>query len=326
MVLHLMSNSISPIELTKLKPLGLASRASKVDRKDFARAWTPSGLFSQFLEKMPNILAAKDFKEIVSALAEARQNSKQIMMAMGAHVIKVGLSPIINDLIAQGVITAVALNGAGIIHDLELAMIGRTSEDVSEGLSDGTFGMAGETADFLNRAIGMAEAQNLGLGQAVGKAILEEGLPFKDESILACAARASVPATVHVAIGTDIIHVHPGFDPRAAGQATHLDFRRYAAVVADLEGGVYLNVGSAVILPEVFLKALTLVRNMGHQVNHFTTVNMDFMRHYRPMTNVVSRPTSNGGKGYSLVGHHEIMLPLMAAAIIEELHRTDVPA
>ncbi|MES0350076.1 MAG: hypothetical protein ABUK19_05100, partial [Desulfobacteria bacterium] len=222
------------------------------------------------------------------------------------------------DMMERGIITAVAMNGAGIVHDLELAMIGRTSEEVLEGLEHGAFGMAQETADFLNRAMSKAGMEDLGLGQAVGQAIIEEDLPFGKESLFAAAVRLDIPATVHVAIGTDIIHIHPGFDPGAAGKATHLDFRIFSSVVAELEGGVHMNVGSAVIMPEVFLKALTLVRNMGHKVERFTAVNMDFIRHYRSTTNVVERPTSMGGAGYTIVGHHEIMFPLLAAAVIEK--------
>jgi len=268
---------------------------------------------------LPDILAAKDFKEIVSAIAKAHNGGKVVVMAMGAHVIKVGLNPVVVDLMGRGVITAIAMNGAGIIHDLEVAMIGRTSEDVMEGLDRGAFGMAEETAHFLNRAIGTAADRGLGLGEAVGRAIIEEDLPFGQESILATAARYEIPATVHVAMGTDIIHIHPGFDPEATGKATHLDFRLFASVVAALEEGVYMNVGSSVVLPEVFLKALTLVRNRGNKVDRFTAVNMDFIRHYRPTTNVVHRPTSRGGRGYSLIGHHEIMFPLLAAAVLEEI-------
>jgi hypothetical protein len=238
---------------------------------------------------------------------------------MGAHVIKVGLNPVVIDLMDRGIITALAMHGAGIIHDLELAMIGRTSEDVLEGLERGAFGMAQETADFLNGAISRAAKEDLGLGQAVGQAIIDENLPFGKESIFATAVRLAIPATVHVAIGTDIIHIHPGFDPEAAGKASHLDFKLFSSVVAGLQDGVYLNVGSAVILPEVFLKALTLVRNMGNKVERFTAANMDFIQHYRSTTNVVERPTSMGGTGYTLIGHHEIMLPLLAAAVIEEM-------
>lgn len=308
-----------PIDLTSLKTCPLASRKSKVDREDFARSWKPGGSLKEFLGQIPDILAGKDFKAVVSTIAGAHKEGKSVVVAMGAHVIKTGLNPVIVDMMERGVITAVAMNGAGIIHDLELAMIGRTSEEVLEGLEHGAFGMAQETADFLNRTISRAGTEDLGLGLAVGQEILREDLAFARDSVLAAAARLEIPATVHVAIGTDIIHIHPSFDPGAAGKATHLDFRLFSAVVAALEGGVYMNVGSAVIMPEVFLKALTLVRNMGHKVARFTTVNMDFIRHYRPTTNVVERPTILGGQGYTLIGHHEIMFPLLAAAVIEAI-------
>ncbi|MBW1741134.1 MAG: hypothetical protein JRJ42_08385 [Deltaproteobacteria bacterium] len=317
-----MDKPFKPINLTALKTYPLASRKSKVDRADFAHPWNPGGALTDFLERLPDILAARNLKAVATAIAKAHRSGKNVILGMGAHVIKVGLNPIVTDLMARGVITALAMNGAGIIHDLELAMIGRTSEDVLEGLGHGAFGMAKETADFLNRAISKAGNENLGLGQAVGRAIIKENLPFGQDSILATAARLQVPATVHVAIGTDIIHIHPGFDPEAAGKASHLDFRRFASVVAALEDGVYMNVGSAVILPEVFLKALTLARNVGHKVERFTTVNMDFIQHYRPTTNVVRRPTSMGGKGYTLIGHHEIMFPILAAAVIEKIDRS----
>jgi hypothetical protein len=308
-----------PIDLSSLKTYPLASRKSKVDRADFAHPWQPEGSLEDFLERLPDILGAKDFGEIVSAIAKAHKQSKHVVLAMGAHVIKAGLNPLVIDMMERGIITALAMNGAGIVHDLELAMVGRTSEEVLEGLEHGAFGMAQETADFLNSAVSQAGMEVLGLGQAVGQAIIKEKLPFVDDSIFAAAVRLDIPATVHVAIGTDIIHIHPGFDPEAAGKASHLDFRLFSSVVAELEDGVYMNVGSAVIMPEVFLKALTLVRNMGHKVERFTAVNMDFIRHYRSTTNVVERPTSMGGKGYTLVGHHEIMFPLLAAAIIEKI-------
>jgi hypothetical protein len=311
--------SYRPIHLSSLKTHPLASRKSKVDRADFAHPWKLEGSLKDFLDRLPNILAVRDFREIVSAIAKAHKGGKSVVLAMGAHVIKVGLNPVVIDLMDRGVITAIAMNGAGIIHDLEVAMIGRTSEDVLEGLEHGAFGMAQETADFLNRAISMGGRKDLGLGQAVGQAIIDENLPFTKESLLASAVRLQIPATVHVAIGTDIIHIHPGFDPEAAGKASHLDFRLFSSVVAALEDGVYMNVGSAVILPEIFLKALTLVRNLGHKVEQFTAVNMDFIRHYRPTTNVVERPTSISGAGYTLIGHHEIMFPLLAAAVIEKI-------
>ena len=309
---------MKPIDLSSLKTYPLASRKSKVDRADFSRSWKPKGSLKDFLAGLPNILAARDFKAVVSAMVRARENDRHVVLSMGAHVIKTGLNPVVVDLMNRGLVTAVAMNGAGIIHDLELAMVGKTSEEVLEGLEKGAFGMAQDTAAFLNEAIGWAGDNGAGLGEAVGRAILDRNLPFRDESIFASAVKCQIPATVHLAIGTDIIHMHPGFNPDAAGKATHIDFRIFASVVEELERGVYLNVGSAVILPEIFLKALTLVRNMGCSVRRFTTVNMDFIRHYRPTTNVVERPTSLGGTGFSLTGHHEIMFPLLAAAVIEE--------
>jgi hypothetical protein len=211
------------------------------------------------------------------------------------------------------------MNGAGIIHDLELATVGQTSEDVAAALGDGSFGMARETCAVLAEALAAAEKNATGLGGAVGRAILEKKLPLMDQSILAAGARLGIPVTVHVAIGTDIVHMHPGFDPARAGAATHHDFRLFAAIVSTLEQGVYLNVGSAVILPEIFLKATTLVRNLGHPLADITTVNLDFIKHYRPLTNVISRPTAKGGRGINLVGHHEILLPLIAAGVIEQI-------
>jgi hypothetical protein len=211
------------------------------------------------------------------------------------------------------------MNGAGIIHDLELAMAGQTSEDVSASIGNGTFGMAHETGAFLCDAISRAGKTSNGLGETIGAAMIEKKLPYLGHSILATGLRLGIPVTVHVAFGTDIIHMHPGFDAKATGETTHRDFRTFASVVSTLEKGVYFNVGSAVILPEVFLKAVTLARNLGHQLNDFTTVNMDFIRQYRPMTNVVNRPTADGGRGFHLTGHHEIMLPLIAAGIIEKI-------
>jgi hypothetical protein len=254
---------------------------------------------------------------VVSAIAAAHENRKTTVMAMGAHVIKVGLNPVVIDLMERGVVTAVAMNGAGIIHDTELAMTGSTSEDVAAALEDGSFGMATETGVFLSDAVALAGKKGYGLGRAVGQTIVDAGLPMREHSILAAGARLGIPVTVHVAMGTDIVHMHPSFDPEAAGGASHRDFRLFASVIATLEQGVYLNVGSAVLLPEVFLKAVTLVRNLGHRLEKFTAVNMDFIQHYRPMTNVVNRPTLQGGRGLSLTGHHEIMLPLIAAGVID---------
>ena len=308
-----------PVDLAGLKTYPLDSRKSKVSVENFATPWTPGADFSAFLGSLPSILAAGDLRAVIDAVAAAARAQKTIAMGMGAHVIKVGLSPLLIDLMERGILSALAVNGAGIIHDLELAMNGQTSEDVAASLQDGSFGMARETGEFLGRAIRTAGEKNMGLGAAVGEAILSANLPHADKSLFAACARLGIPATVHLAMGTDIIHMHPDFDPAAAGKTSHHDFRLFAAVVANLEEGVYLNVGSAVIMPEVFLKATTLVRNLGSRLDNFTTVNMDFIRHYRPMTNVVHRPTAGGGRGFNLVGHHEIMLPLLAAGIIEQL-------
>lgn len=310
---------MKPIDLEGLKTYPLSQRQSKVSTGDFAGTWTKGGAFADFIAKLPNILAADDIRSVISAIASAHQAQKAVVMAMGAHVIKVGMNPIVIDLMDRKIITGVAMNGAGIIHDLEVAMTGNTSEDVDASIGNGAFGMAQETGAFLSEAIRYASSRNIGLGQAVGRCIETQNLALKDQSILAAGARLDIPVTVHVAFGTDIIHMHPSFDPGMAGEATHRDFRIFASIIAGLDQGVYLNVGSAVVLPEVFLKAITLVRNLGHPVDQFTTVNLDFFRHYRPMTNVVNRPTAKGGRGFHLTGHHEIMLPLIAAGVIESL-------
>jgi hypothetical protein len=314
-----MTQKFEPIDLSRIKTYPLSKRKSKVSAGDFAGVWQKGAGFKEFLKRLPDILAGREIRTVISCTADAFRQGKSIVFAMGAHVIKVGLSPIIVDLMERGIITAVAMNGAGIIHDLELAMAGVTSEDVSASIGDGAFGMAHETGAFLCEAIGCAGKRCQGLGETIGTRMLENKLPYLQHSILAAGARLNIPVTVHVAFGTDIIHMHPEFDAKATGEATHRDFRIFTSVVSTLEGGVYFNIGSAVILPEVFLKAVTLARNLGHQLNHFTTVNMDFIRHYRPMTNVVCRPTADGGRGFHLTGHHELMLPLLAAGLIEEI-------
>ena len=314
-----MSKSFKPIDLSRVKTYPLSGRKSKVSTDDFARAWEKGSSFEDFLEALPAILAGDHIRSVISAIATAFQKEKVVVLGMGAHVIKVGLNPVVIDLMERGIVTAVAMNGAGIIHDMELAMSGRTSEDVEASIGNGTFGMAQETCAFLSSAVKKAAKDSLGLGEAVGSTMIEEQLPLLDKSIFAAGVRLGIPVTVHVAIGTDIIHMHPEFDPEKTGGATHRDFRLFASVISALQEGVYLNVGSAVILPEVFLKAVTLVRNMGHHMENFTTVNMDFIQHYRPMTNVVSRPTATGGQGFNLVGHHEIMVPLIAAGVIEKI-------
>ncbi len=314
-----MPHSSTPIALTGLKTYSIKDRKSLVSTDDFAKVWHPGNSFNRFLDSLPSILAVKDLRDVISAITDAARNKKAVILGMGAHVIKVGLAPVIIDLMERGIISGVAMNGAGIIHDFELAMAGQTSEDVAGSLADGTFGMARETGQFLCDAVNRAAKNSLGLGQAVGRSIMEANLPFGHLSILGAGARLGIPVTVHVAIGTDIIHMRPDFNAAHAGQASHLDFRIFADLVSSLEKGVYLNVGSAVILPEIFLKATSLVRNLGHKINDFTTVNMDFIRHYRPMANVVNRPTATGGRGFNLIGHHEIMLPLVAAGVLEQL-------
>ena len=309
----------TPISLDEVKSYPLKKRPSKVKVDDFGDAWQPGGSMNRWLESLPKILAGNDFTEIVDRFVRAGASGKTIILAMGAHAIKVGLNPIILDLLNRRILSSIAMNGAGIIHDAEVAMVGCTSEDVAGQIGTGKFGMAEETGKLLNAAISEGAKQGLGIGRSVGAMLIRENFPYNRYSLLARAFELDIPVTVHVAIGTDIIHFHPNVDGASIGKASHLDFRIFARLVSTLEEGVFINLGSAVILPEVFLKALTLVRNLGYQARDFTTVNMDFIRHYRPMTNVVHRPTLDGGKGYNLVGHHEIMFPLLAAAVIEGL-------
>jgi len=310
-----------PISLDKVKSYPLAERSSKIKIDDFGEPWKSGGEMRLWVKSLPKILAGDDFRRIVNNIIHAVQSGNLIILAMGAHPIKVGLNPIILDLLNRGVIGALAMNGAGIIHDTELAMVGHTSEDVAAQIEDGKFGMAEETGRFLNEAIVEGADRGYGLGKAVGAMLIEKKFPYNHYSLLARAFELDIPLTVHVAIGTDIIHFHPSADGSSIGKTSHLDFRIFARLVSELEGGVFINLGSAVIMPEVFLKAVSLVRNLGNDIKRFTTVNMDFIQHYRPMTNVVHRPTIEGGEGYSLVGHHEIMFPLLAAAVIEGMEK-----
>jgi hypothetical protein len=305
------------INVSKLKSYSLKSRASKVRINDFSRPYQKGGTFLDFFSSLPGILASKHFKVVVDAVIQARKDKRPVMLGMGAHSIKVGLSPIIIDLMERGIITSLSLNGAGIIHDFELAFVGQTSEDVDREILSGAFGMAEETGSMLNQSIINASADE-GIGSAVGRMIHSGEFPYKDKSLLATGYRLGIPVTVHVAIGTDIIHMHPSFSGQATGEAAQRDFLTFCSLVSELEGGVYINLGSAVLLPEIFLKAVTLARNLGFTLQHFTTVNMDFVQHYRPNTNVVRRPTQGGGRGFAITGHHEIMFPLLAAAIIEK--------
>jgi hypothetical protein len=308
-----------PISLDEVHCYSLSERKSKVHLGDFAKPWVEGETLEKWLENLPDILAARDFRHVTHAIVQAAKKEKVIILAMGAHPIKVGLNPVIIDLMERGLISGLAMNGAGIVHDSELAMVGKTSEDVSRQLKGGNFGMAEETGRFLNGAICNGAKRDYGLGQAVGDMLVKEKFPHNNQSLLARAYELGIPVTVHVAIGTDVIHCHPDVDGAALGHVSHLDFRFFAALVSKLDEGVFINFGSAVLLPEVFLKALSLVRNLGYPVKKMTTINLDFIHHYRPMTNVVNRPTQEGGKGYALLGHHEIMFPLLAAAVIEEL-------
>jgi hypothetical protein len=310
----------SPLDPSKAVTYPLEQRKNKVVTETLGAVWRPGGSLRDFLAFLPRTLAAADLLAIARRIAEAVKGQRPVILGMGAHPIKVGLSPLIIDLLDRAIVSAVAMNGAGIIHDFELAYQGATSEDVASTLRDGSFGMARETGEFLNTAVrnGIKE-QEMGIGQAVGAKMLAERLPYVHLSILAACARLSLPACVHVTIGADIIHMHPQVDGAAIGEGSLRDFYRLAGVVAHLEGGVFINLGSAVVIPEVFLKALTLARNLGYTVKHFTTVDLDFVRHYRPSVNVVTRPTLEGGRGFHLTGHHEIMFPLLYAAVLEEL-------
>lgn len=312
---------IPPINTSDLKTYPLKKRHSKVRLSDLAAPWKRGKSFSTFYSRLPNILAVKTLRAVTRAIVKAHRRHRPVIAGIGAHVIKVGLAPIITDLMERRIITAVAMNGAGIIHDFELALMGHTSEEVDAEIDEGRFGMAEETGRILNEAITRGAKDGYGLGETIGRYMNQTADQFPNlaVSILSAGARLGIPVTVHVAVGTDIIHMHPSADGAAIGATSLLDFRRLAAVVAGMEGGVYLNVGSAVILPEVFLKTLSLGRNLGNAIADITTVNMDFLSHYRPQTNVVRRPTQKGGQGYSLTGHHEIMLPLLAAAVLEEL-------
>ncbi|MCL5405122.1 MAG: hypothetical protein M1398_00090 [Deltaproteobacteria bacterium] len=311
-----------PVDLGGIKTVSLYDRQSKVSTADFAHPMRAGASFRDFMDSLPSILAAEDLRKAASAISAATGNGKTVILGMGAHPIKVGLNPVIIDAIERGVFSGIAMNGAGMIHDVEIALAGKTSEDVAAHLGRGEFGMARETAEFILGAVSKAFLQReQGLGQAVGEALLMERTPFSDASILSAAARCNLPVTVHVAIGTDIIHMHPEMDGAAMGALTHHDFRLFCSLVSTLRHGVFINLGSAVVIPEVFLKAASVARNLGFPLGGLTTVNMDFLRQYRPLVNVVQRPTMEGGSGISLTGHHEIMFPLLMAAVFEEMNR-----
>ena len=305
-------------DLSGVKTYPLASRRSKANAADFGSPYKAGSGVAGLIDSLPDILAAADFKAVVAALRAARDGGHGIIWGLGAHVLKTGLSPIVIDLMERGFVSAVATNGAGVIHDFELALSGSTSEDVDEALGPGRFGMAEETGRELNGAINTGVAAGMGLGQSVVSHLHRVQPPFANISVLASAGRLEIPVTAHVAMGTDIIHMHKDASGAAIGEGSLRDFRYFVSNVARLEHGVYLNCGSAVVLPEVFLKAVALARNQGRSLAGLTTANFDFIRHYRAQTNVVSRPVAGIGKGYSLVGHHELLIPLLAAALIDQ--------
>jgi deoxyhypusine synthase len=310
-----------PIDPKRARTRKLAKLSRIVAQDQFATPLGPGASVREFLAALPDTLAARDLRVLARAISAARRTHRTFLLMMGAHPLKVGLGPIICDLIRDGTLSAIATNGAAIIHDFELAFAGRTSEDVAAELADGSFGMAEETGAFLNGAARLAAGEGRGFGEVVGREIGRAKFKFRDASIFAAAHAAGIPATVHVTLGADIVHMHPQADGAAIGAATFADFHRLAAVIAGLARGVVLNLGSAVVMPEVFLKALNLARNLGHRVDRFTAADMDFVRHYRPRMNVVERPTMDSGRGIMLTGHHELMFPLLVAAIREDLAR-----
>ncbi len=313
--------SAGPLDVSRLKTYSLNTRRSKVRVSDFSVPWKTGRSFAAFLSSLPDVLAVKTLRGLANDVALARQRGRPVILGMGAHPTKVGLNPVIVDLMKREIITAVAVNGAGVIHDFELALMGHTSEDVEAEIDSGRFGMAEETGRMINEAILEGMHRGIGIGEAVGRYILRRRKRFPNwkTSFVATGAQLGLPVTVHVAVGTDIVHMHPSADGAALGAGSLLDFRKLTAVVSNMEGGVYVNLGSAVLLPEIFLKTVTLSRNLGKPLKKITTANMDFLPHYRPLTNVVKRPTQKGGRGYALTGHHEIMFPLLAAAVIEAL-------
>jgi hypothetical protein len=312
-----MSFPYEEFDLSGIRTYPLKSRASKARAEDFAKPYKAGSGVAGLLESLPSILAAADFRAIVAAILAARQSGGGIVWGLGAHVIKTGLSPVLVDLMERGFVSALATNGAGVIHDFEIALSGATSEEVETALGAGQFGMADETGRLLNGAINDGVAEGLGIGQSVGRYLCQHHPQHERASVVASAYRMGIPVTVHIALGTDIIHMHPAASGRALGEGSLRDFRYFVANVAKLDRGVYLNCGSAVVLPEVFLKAVSLARNRGCSLDGLTTVAFDFARLYRPQVNVVSRPTAGIGRGYYLVGHHELLIPLLAAALVE---------
>ncbi len=308
------------IDLSKIKTYSIKNRYSKVNFKNFAKPFQKGQSLQKFIENLPDILVGEDFKTLVNAIVSAHKADKQIILMMGAHVIKCGLNPLIIQLMEKNIIKCIAFNGACVIHDTEIAQWGFTSEDVGEAIDDGSFGMVSETPQFINSALQEGYQQKLGFGESVGKKLTDSDSKFQNLSILAQAYRSDIPVTVHVAIGTDIIHQHPNSDGKVIGELSYRDFKIFCDQVGRLnKDAVVLNFGSAVILPEVFLKALTVARNLGNDAHGFTTANFDMLRHYRPNVNVIQRPVQTGGKGMNFTGHHEIMIPLLVAAVLDQI-------
>jgi hypothetical protein len=317
--------SIQPITLGAVRTYPLASRKSKVSVREFAKPPGANSSVTKFLDSLPTILAAEDLRQLLSAIHVARKQRKPVLWGIGGHVIKVGLGPVLIDLMKRGFVSGIAMNGAALIHDFEIALAGNTSEDVEAGLGDGEFGMAAETGEYINEIAKLSHRIRIGYGEAAGQYLSSGIIDVKhaDSSVLVAAYKHRIPVTIHLAIGTDIPHMHPTANGAALGDATHHDFRLFCALVQQMHpGGVYLNWGSAVLLPEIFLKAISVVRNLGVPLRPITTANFDFIQHYRPMQNVVKRPTvpapgSSGpeSRGYAITGHHELLLPLVAAAL-----------
>lgn len=306
------------LDFSKIRTYPISERKSKVSISQFGSTCEPAGTVAQFVSSLPDILAGRDLKEVVSSIVTARKNSKPVLFMLGAHVIKCGLSLVLIDLLKRKIVSGFAVNGGCSIHDFEIAMWGKTSEDVEAGLKNGTFGMAEETGRLMNEAYEEGAGQGLGMGEALGRKLLSLKAANKNSSILATCAELGMPITVHVCLGADVVHQHPSANGAAIGKTSYEDFKKFASLVATLGGGVVCNFGSAVVLPEVFLKALTVARNLGHDVADFTAANFDMVQQYRSNVNVVSRPT--GGKGgYSITGRHELMIPLLAAAVKSRL-------
>ena len=317
--------SLQPMTLGGIHTYPLASRKSKVNVREFAKPAGGNSSLTKFLDSLPNILAAEDLRQLLAAIHRARKQRRAILWGIGGHVIKVGLGPVLIDLMRRGFVSGIAMNGAALIHDFEIALAGNTSEDVEAGLGAGQFGMAAETGEYINEMAKLATRIHIGYGEAAGQYLTSGimGVKYAASSVLVAAYKRRIPVTIHLAIGTDIPHMHPAASGAALGAATHYDFRLFCALVNQMQpGGVYLNWGSAVLLPEVFLKAVSVVRNLGVPLRPITTANFDFIQHYRPLQNVVKRPTASDrgrtgaeSRGYAITGHHELLMPLVAAAL-----------